>query len=73
MSPKLKLCSGQVAVKKFQKAGWKIARQKGSHVMMVKGDYPYTLSVPQHKELGLGILSKLIKQAGLTVDEFNNL
>jgi len=73
MSQKLKLCSGQAAVKKFRKAGWKIARQKGSHAMMVKDDYPYTLSVPQHKELGLGILSKLIKQAGLTVDEFNNL
>jgi len=73
MSRKLKLCSGQAAVKKFQKAGWTIARQKGSHVMMVKDDYPYTLSVPQHKELGIGILSKLITQAGLTVDEFNNL
>jgi predicted RNA binding protein YcfA (HicA-like mRNA interferase family) len=73
MSQKLKLCSGQAAVKKFQKAGWKISRQKGSHVMMVKDDYPYTLSIPQHKELGLGILYKLIKQAGLTVDEFNNL
>jgi hypothetical protein len=41
--------------------------------MMVKDDYPYTLSIPQHKELGLGILSKLIKQTGLTVDEWNNL
>jgi len=41
--------------------------------MLVKPTYFYTLSVPQHKELGIGILKKLIKQAGLTSDEFNNL
>ena len=49
---KLRLCSGSEAVKKFKRAGWKIARRKGSHVMMVKPDYPYTLSIPLHKELG---------------------
>ncbi len=73
MSPKIKLCSGKDAVKKFPKNGWEIARQKGSHAMLVRENYPYTLSVPQHKELGVGILTKLIKQAGLSVDEFNNL
>ncbi|HDZ77431.1 MAG TPA: type II toxin-antitoxin system HicA family toxin [Candidatus Omnitrophica bacterium] len=73
MSKKLKLCSGHEVVKKFQKSGWAIDRQKGSHVMLVKNDYPYTLSVPQHKELGIGILKKLIKQANVTVEEFNKL
>ena len=69
----LKLCSGQEAVKKFRKIGWSVARQKGSHVMMVKTNYEYTLSIPQHKELGPGILRKLIRQANLTVEEFNAL
>ena len=73
MSARLKLCSGGEAVRKFQKAGWSIDRQKGSHVMLVKANYPYTLSVPQHKELGVGILKKLIKQAGLDIKEFNEL
>ena len=73
MSSKVKLCSGANVVKKLKKAGWIIARQKGSHIMMTKSDYPYTLSIPQHKELGIGILSKLIKQANLTVNEFNEL
>ena len=41
--------------------------------MLVKDNYPYTLAVPQHKELGVGILSKLIKQARLSVEEFNRL
>ena len=73
MSPKLNLCSGKEAVKKFKKAGWQISRQKGSHVMLVKMDYAFTLSVPQHKELGIGILSKLIKQAGFSIDMCKSL
>ncbi|HEX9912551.1 MAG TPA: type II toxin-antitoxin system HicA family toxin [candidate division Zixibacteria bacterium] len=70
---KLRLCSGTEAVKRCERAGWKIARRKGSHVMMVKSDYLYTLSIPRHKELGIGILKKLIKQAKLTEEEFNRL
>jgi len=73
MSHKLKLCSGAAAVKKFKRAGWQVDRQVGSHVMLVKLGYPYTLSVPQHRELGIGLLKKLLKQAGLNVEEFNSL
>ncbi len=73
MSEKLKLCSGAEAVRKFQRAGWSVARQKGSHVMMTKSGYQYTLSIPQHDELGPGLLRKLLRQAGITVDEFNAL
>lgn len=51
MSIRLKLCSGREAVRKFQKAGWSIDRQKGSHVMFVKADYPYTLLSPNIKNL----------------------
>ncbi len=73
MSKLLKPCSGADAVQKFKLAGWTIARQKGSHVMMTKPDYQWTLSIPLHNELGPGLLHKLIKQAGLTVDKFNEL
>jgi predicted RNA binding protein YcfA (HicA-like mRNA interferase family) len=41
--------------------------------MLVKHSYRYTLSVPQHRELGVGLLRKLLKQAGLTTEDFNNL
>lgn len=71
MSHQLKLCSGAIAVKKFKHAGWIVARQVGSHVMLVKQGYFYTLSIPQHKELGVGILKKLLKQAEISVEEFN--
>ncbi len=73
MSDNLQLCSGHEAVRKFQKAGWSVSRQKGSHVMLTKSGYQWTLSIPQHKELGPGLLRKLIKQAGLPVEDFNNL
>ncbi len=73
MSQRLKLCSGADAVKKFIRNGWNIEMQVGSHVMLVKVGFRYTLSVPQHKELGIGILRKLISQAELNIDEFNSL
>ncbi|RJQ23229.1 MAG: type II toxin-antitoxin system HicA family toxin [Nitrospiraceae bacterium] len=73
MGETLKLCSGPEAVRKFQKAGWTAVRQKGSHVMMTKTGYQWTLSVPQHKELGPGLLRKLISQAGITIETFNGL
>ena len=73
MGEKLILCSGSEAVQKFQKNGWTAVRQKGAHVMMTKPGYQWTLSIPQHKELGPGLLNKLIRQADLTVKTFNEL
>ena len=69
MAEALRLCSGAQAVRKLQQVGWTIARQRGSHVMMTKAGYQYTLSIPQHDELGPGLLRKVIRQAGLTVEE----
>lgn len=73
MGTNIKVCSGAEAVRKLQRAGWSVARQKGSHVMMTKPGYQWTLSIPQHSELGPGLLRKLIRQAGLTTEEFNEL
>ncbi|MCX5728329.1 MAG: type II toxin-antitoxin system HicA family toxin [Nitrospirae bacterium] len=73
MAERLRLCSGAEGVRKFERVGWTVARQRGSHVMMVKIGYEYTLSVPQHNELGPGLLRKLIRQADLTVEVFNSL
>jgi len=73
MGTNIELCSGAEAVRKLQRAGWSLARQKGSHVMMTKPGYQWTLSIPQHSELGPGLLRKLIRQAGLAIEEFNKL
>ena len=73
MAPALRLCSGAEAVRKLKRVNWTVSRQRGSHVMMVKTGYQYTISIPQHDELGPGLLRKLIRQAGLSVEEFNDL
>lgn len=73
MAPALKPCSGAEAVRKLKRAGWTVSRQRGSHVMMTQPENQYTLSIPQHDELGPGLLRKLIRQANLTVEEFNRL
>ena len=65
--------SGKEAVKAFGRAGWMVRGQVGSHVMMTKQGVRANLSVPQHKELSTGTLRKLIKAAGLAVEEFLGL
>ena len=62
--------SGKEAVRAFERAGWSIRGQVGSHTMMTKEGIRANLSVSQHKELSVGTLRKLIRVAGLTVEEF---
>jgi predicted RNA binding protein YcfA (HicA-like mRNA interferase family) len=65
--------SGKEAVRVFEKAGWKAAGQVGSHLVMTKSGIRANLSIPQHKELSVGTLRALIRNAEMTVDEFLNL
>lgn len=65
--------SGKEAVKAFQKIGWQVMGQVGSHVVMTKPNTPVNLSIPQHKELSMVTLRALIRHAGISVDEFINL
>ena len=71
--PKLPVVSGSEAVKRFEWAGWRIARQRGSHVIMLKTGHIASLSVPQHKQLAPGTLRSLIRASGLSVEEFIDL
>ncbi len=66
----LPVLSGRDVVKVFQSFGWSVARQRGSHIVMVKEDEIATLSVPNHKEIAKGTLRSLIRAANLTADEF---
>jgi predicted RNA binding protein YcfA (HicA-like mRNA interferase family) len=70
---RLPVCSGDEAIRAFEKAGWRVARQKGSHVSLVKPGTPVILTVPLHRELDRGLLKALIRKAGLTVEEFITL
>jgi predicted RNA binding protein YcfA (HicA-like mRNA interferase family) len=70
---RLPVLSGAEAVKVFQKAGWTVERQRGSHVILVKDGHPATLSVPDHRELAKGTLRSLIRAAGMMTDDFESL
>jgi len=71
---KLPVVSGPEAVKAFGKIGYGLDRQEGSHVILRNPSPPFRrLTVPQHKTLAKGTLRALIREAGLTVQEFRQL
>lgn len=59
-------------IKAFERAGWKIERQTGSHVHLTKAGNPNILSIPVHKgkPVKQGLLRNQISKAGLTVEKF---
>lgn len=65
--------SGKEAARAFEKSGWQSIGQVGSHRILVKSGVRVNLSVPQHKELSIGTLRALIRNASMTVEEFLNL
>ena len=68
--PPLPVLSGQEVVKIFKRLGWQIARQRGSHIILIKSGHMATLSVPNHREVARGTLRSLIRSAGITVTDF---
>lgn len=68
MPPSLPHISGAEAVRALQKLGFIVLRQKGSHVILRRESIGCV--VPQHRELKIGTLSGVLKQAGVTADEF---
>ena len=73
MGEKLPVLSGSDVVAAFGKDGWQVARQRGSHIIMVKVGSSATLSVPNHREVARGTLRSLVRAAGLTVEDFSAL
>ena len=68
--PQLPVLSGSETVRNFERFGWDVARQRGSHIVMTKPGEMTTLSVPNHSTVAKGTLRRLIRDAGLTVAEF---
>ena len=68
---RLPVVSGREAVRAFVKIGYREDRQTSSHIILRHQDPPHRrLTVPDHKELARGTLRSLIREAGLTVEEF---
>lgn len=70
MAKSLPVISGRDARRAFERLGWTFDRQRGSHMVLTKPGVPVNLSVPDHREFDRGLLSGLIRDAGMTVDEF---
>ncbi|HMA88573.1 MAG TPA: type II toxin-antitoxin system HicA family toxin [Burkholderiales bacterium] len=66
--PKLPRVSGAEVVRALQRLGFVVARQRGSHIVMRRGSSGCV--VPNHQELKTGTLSGVLKQAGVSAEEF---
>jgi len=65
--------SGRECVNALEKAGFSFIRQKGSHIVLRRHEPFVQLIVPDHTELDRGTLRAIIRQAGLSVEEFTRL
>jgi len=73
--PKLPVISGKEVVKALDKAGFEIVGRKGSHIRLKKKTpiKTYIVIVPFHPEIKKGTLKSILRQAGLTTNEFIKL
>ncbi|MFN3695402.1 MAG: type II toxin-antitoxin system HicA family toxin [Ignavibacterium sp.] len=70
----LPILSGKEVCKILSKIGYEIDHQTGSHIILRNRNFPYRrVTVPNHKTIAKGTLRAIIREAGLTVEEFRNL
>ena len=69
---RLPVCSGADAVKAFRHIGYEVDHQTGSHIIL-RHPSQRRLTVPNHRELAKGTLRALIREAGLTKEQFTDL
>jgi predicted RNA binding protein YcfA (HicA-like mRNA interferase family) len=62
-------------IRALQRDGWVVVRQKGSHVRIQKHTPTETLklTIPAHRPIKRSTLSHILKQAKLTLGEFETL
>ncbi|MGA2115471.1 MAG: type II toxin-antitoxin system HicA family toxin [Bryobacteraceae bacterium] len=63
--PTLPLFRPHEVVRAFERLGWQVARQRGSHIVLTKPGALASLSVPDHAQVARGTLRTLIAKAGL--------
>ncbi len=66
--PRLPRISGSEAVRTLERLGFTVVRQRGSHIIMRRG--ASGCSVPNHREVRTGTLAGVLRQAGVSVEEF---
>ena len=70
--PRLRRASSRETIRALERLGFAQVRQRGGHVMLRKETPAGTVGcvVPLHRELAIGTLRGILKQAGVTPDEF---
>ena len=68
--PSLPHLSGADVVPVLERLGFVVVRQRGSHIVLRRGASGCV--VPNHREVKLGTLAGVLKQAGVSADEFIN-
>ncbi len=66
--PKRPVVSGAQAIRALERLGFAVMRQRGSHVVLRRGEKGCT--VPLHPEIRAGTLATILRQAELTDEEF---
>jgi predicted RNA binding protein YcfA (HicA-like mRNA interferase family) len=65
--------SGQEVRAALERVGFVFRRQKGSH-MILRRDNPYArVTVPDHKQVRVGTLRRIVADAGLSLEQFLTL
>jgi len=67
---RLPVLSGRDCVRALARAGFRQVRQEGSHIILRRDDPFAQVVVPDHRTLDRGTLRAIVRQAGLTVDQF---
>lgn len=69
--PKFPGLSGAQIVRALERLGFVMARQSGSHIVMRRNGQGCV--VPNHKEVKVGTVNGVLRQAGVTAEEFNSV
>ena len=69
---KLPHMSGVELCKVLCHIGYRIERQRGSHIILEKNGFPM-LSIPNHHELDIGTLKSILRKAGVSTENFLTL
>ena len=75
MNPKLPVVTAKELIKALKRSGFNEFRQKGSHLTLIRDSDGKQVTIPVHsgKTIGKGLLSKILKEVGLTIEEFKKL
>lgn len=67
--PSLPILSGQEVIDVLEKFGYRKSRQRSSHIRLVC-DGRRSVTVPDYKTIGRGLLRKILRDVDLSVEKF---